>query len=1125
MSTVSGSTINRSQSRMLDPQNNPLLDRYLNKNYINDLMNNVFQHYLFLSETDSNPHIHFQLGYIYHHGFGSVTRNLNKAFYHYQLAADGNHPAAQYMLYKLYGSDPAKSDCYVRIVSEDELVDLKVRTYVKSAAQDNHYCKANLTLWKAYRKSQLWHDTINRAVERYKQILTAVSEGRRTMETDQLAETYNELGYLTVQLNLNNSANVYRRAMDYFTRACQLGNAAAYFNVGCMMYHNSFGVKRDELKIQEYCLKAAERHHPRALYVLARQKLNPRVNCEEDCTIAYQYLKDSSSYRYSSTLLELGYVYLMGIGGQAKNFTLARQFFEEATVAFDYTDSFGNIRAFHVLGYMYERGLGCDMDYSRAACYYAYAARKNSFESYCKLAKLIEKGRIPSQDMTDAIQLYQQAIDASYHAVGYANYRLGKLYCRQGTAYYDDRLACKHFVDAFRYYDEAVRQSEPSAGQCYHIGVMYQHGYGIKADGGKAIDYYRKAMNCAGLTYNILDKWYGKKSKRQYDQYLTRRDQEDQLQHLPDSPRHDPPNRPILAAFADAMEMRQSLNDLDGFHLDSKGLQVEQIELLPLLSLYDQCENLATDPSEIPSILDEKLTTEFQSLAADNLQVKDIFLEGYIQLLKDEIVNLDSQQRQIDNAIENLKANLTSDERDTSQELARLITESANYTQVRNDKMKKTSNLQHIQNYPPLFTFYHSCRLSLIKTLLIPSLERLDISGEIFFDPTVTIAMQTISSQLLLTDENSPSLTKKLSSTPPSLPPSSSARNRLSQPLRPGRLRITRLGLQRVEKIADKTARMLTLSYENQLLCVTTCGAKLLGQCTIEFIEHNLPYLYDQSQPLPSSAIEFDEWIIHTFIQGITMTNNEAEKSVPVSNRRVPCVVMGTEWTVNGFFKKPSLMTIDGDYFATSTSDPTKYGYRYVDKKEMQQIRLEAPAETLQEEGDELSITTTTSTSAPSKMKASPSSEDHDLSIILHPSSSSNQLIVTPTTVQEMSTSRILARENDLLNQQVIELVNEVQKLKKSSNNTQDDADPINEVQNLNHHQDNIIQPLVAEVKQLRSDVNLLKKLLISKVSSDQQQDLSNLIHDLALTRSDTTDTLSGKMNTWTPIYDFISRL
>ncbi|EDV21237.1 uncharacterized protein TRIADDRAFT_60256 [Trichoplax adhaerens] len=1113
MSTVSSATISRSQSGILDSQSNPLLDRYLNKNYINDLMNNVFQHYLFLSETDSNSHIHFQLGYIYHHGFGSVPKNLNKAFYHYQLASDAKHPAAQYMLYKLYGSDPAKSDCYVRIVSEDELVDLKVRTYVKSAAQDNHYCKANLTLWKAYRKSQLWHDIINRAVERYKQILTDVSEGRRTMETDQLAETYNEIGYLTVQLNLNNSASIYRRAMDYFTRACQLGNGAAYFNVGCMMYHNSFGVKRDELKIQEYCLKAAERHHPRALYVLARQKLNPRINCEDDCLLAYSYLRDSCTYRYSSTLLELGYVYLMGIGGQMKNFNIARQFFEEAAVAFDYTDSFGNIRAFHVLGYMYEQGLGCDIDYSRSACYYAYAARKNSYESYCKLAKLIEKNRIPSRDVNDAIQLYQLAIDASYHAVGYANYRLGKLYCREGAAYYDDRLACKHFVEAFRYYDEAVRQKEPTAGQCYHIGVMYQYGYGVKADGGKAIDFYRLAMNCAGLTYNILDKWYGKKAKRQYDQYLTRQDHANQEENGQDD-RHnsnynsDRPNRPILSAFTDAAEMRQSLNDLDGFRLDSKGLQVEQIELLPLLSLYDQCENLSTDPSEIPSILDEKLTTEFQSLAADNLQVKDIFLEGYIQLLKEEIVNLDNQQRNIDTAIENLKTNLTSDERDTSQELARLIQESEDYTKIRNDKMKKISNLQHVQNYPPLCTFYHSCRLSLIKALLIPSLERLDTSGEIFFDPTVNMELKTISSQLLLSDNNSPSLAKKLTASP--TPSSSSAaaassssthRHRLSHPSRQERLKITRIGLQRVEKIADKIARMLTLSYENQLLCVTSCGAKLLGQCALEFVQCYLPHQYDQSEPLPASVVEFDEWIIHTFIQGITANNHETEQTLPVSNRRVPCVVMGTEWTVYGVFKKPSLMTSDGDYFATSTSDPAKYGYRYVNRKELEQIKL-------QTQEIEVTITTPASTTL-----SSSSSTSVDLSLAVQEQSttttSSNQLLATPTTVQEMSTSRILARENDLLNQQVCELMNEVQKLKKSAYNAQDDVDASNESQQLTSN-DKILQPLLQEVKQLRSDVNLLKKILISKASSDEQQDLANLVRELALTRSDTAETLSG---------------
>lgn len=194
----------RSMTQPLQASAEPLtseddvLDLFLHQDYVNELFDNAKLLYMDKCKNLHDPHAHYELGRIYHLGLGTSKQDSLEAFYHYKIAVDNNHPSALYMLCQLYGttvsninsspptpmdpvspSSPSFSipptpspsmncippssppDNYVKVMTEEELVKIKVENYVRSAAQDQYYSHAHHELWYNFKRSRVWREAID----------------------------------------------------------------------------------------------------------------------------------------------------------------------------------------------------------------------------------------------------------------------------------------------------------------------------------------------------------------------------------------------------------------------------------------------------------------------------------------------------------------------------------------------------------------------------------------------------------------------------------------------------------------------------------------------------------------------------------------------------------------------------------------------------------------------------------------------------------------------------------------------------------------------------------------------------------------------------------------------------
>ena len=50
---------------------------------------------------------------------------------------------------------------YVKVLTEEELIKIKVENYVKSAAQDQHYSHGHHELWYNFKRSRAWREAVD----------------------------------------------------------------------------------------------------------------------------------------------------------------------------------------------------------------------------------------------------------------------------------------------------------------------------------------------------------------------------------------------------------------------------------------------------------------------------------------------------------------------------------------------------------------------------------------------------------------------------------------------------------------------------------------------------------------------------------------------------------------------------------------------------------------------------------------------------------------------------------------------------------------------------------------------------------------------------------------------------
>jgi TPR repeat protein len=146
------------------------------------------------------------------------------------------------------------------------------------------------------------------------------------------------------------------------------------------------------------------------------------------------------------------------------------------------------------MGYMYENGLGVQMDLREAARWYQLAAEQGDPYSETRLGYLYEKGLGVRRDDALAVQWYTKSAAAGN--------QMGQSWL--GTMYRDGRGVSRNYTEAEKWFSFAAEQGSAWAeGQ---IGLLYTHGGdGLPQDYGKAIAYFRRSADGgdADSLYNL----------------------------------------------------------------------------------------------------------------------------------------------------------------------------------------------------------------------------------------------------------------------------------------------------------------------------------------------------------------------------------------------------------------------------------------------------------------------------------------------------------------------------------------------------------------------------------------------------------------------------------------------
>ena len=172
----------------------------------------------------------------------------------------------------------------------------------------------------------------------------------------------------------------------------------------------------------------------------------------------------------------IGMLYFNGQGGLPRDYEKAIEWYKKAA-----KEDF--LPALYCLGYMCEKGFGCEPDSNEALQWYQKAAAAGDGQSRYRIAMMHLNGSMDmKKDPDKAFQMCQQAIgEGSSEAV----FGLGVMYENgQGSIPRD-------FDKAVALYQQAADAGYPKA--LSRLGILYDNGLGVERDLAEAAKWHQKA--------------------------------------------------------------------------------------------------------------------------------------------------------------------------------------------------------------------------------------------------------------------------------------------------------------------------------------------------------------------------------------------------------------------------------------------------------------------------------------------------------------------------------------------------------------------------------------------------------------------------------------------------------
>lgn len=231
------------------------------------------------------------------------------------------------------------------------------------------------------------------------------------------------------------SSKNYEKAVKWFQKAAEQGNAAAQHNLG-ICYDTGRGVGQNYSEAVKWYKKAAEQGRADAQY-------------------------------------NLGSCYYNG-EGISQDYSEAAKWYRKAAEQ-------GYAKAQNTLGLCYDNGEGVIQDHSEAAKWYRKAADQGNADAQYNLGLCYTNGEGVIQDHSEAAKWYRKAADQGNAS---AQYNLGVCYSNGHGVDQDN-------VEAVKWYRKAAEQGNADAQ--YNLGVCYENGEGVTQDFEEAAKWNRKA--------------------------------------------------------------------------------------------------------------------------------------------------------------------------------------------------------------------------------------------------------------------------------------------------------------------------------------------------------------------------------------------------------------------------------------------------------------------------------------------------------------------------------------------------------------------------------------------------------------------------------------------------------
>ncbi len=194
-------------------------------------------------------------------------------------------------------------------------------------------------------------------------------------------------------------AGEYEEALELNHRAAEMGYIAAFHNIG-NHYKQGSGVERDIDTALDWFLRAAEEGHPEDAYNVGVIYQLGTGTVEPDHELARLWLERAATQEYPSAYDKLGLIYRDGDGDSVEpDDAKANEYFKQGALQ-------GDASAMVNLGTAYLKGLGTEVDYSRAYDLFRRAAQLRRRSAYTNLGDMYRRALGREADAEEAVFWY-----------------------------------------------------------------------------------------------------------------------------------------------------------------------------------------------------------------------------------------------------------------------------------------------------------------------------------------------------------------------------------------------------------------------------------------------------------------------------------------------------------------------------------------------------------------------------------------------------------------------------------------------------------------------------------------------------------------------------------------------